>query len=183
MATSPRQRFLARRERPSAALRMTFCPKGLAALADRLGRSPLLRHSLGRSVRRQRDPRVACLLPNRDGRRWEIRVGEVAYGNRDHSREAFVLPVHGGAAGWTEIESQRVVAFGRAPPRRRFAPMVICSRWNRAWLLMTAPVRRWHSRQWHMEMRDGSPSIVRWSCPQQQAARRVVMGQFRCSLR
>jgi hypothetical protein len=28
-------------------------------------------------------------------------------------------------------------------------------------LLITAPVRRWHSRQWHMEMRDGSPSIVR----------------------
>jgi hypothetical protein len=21
-------------------------------------------------------------------------------------------------------------------------------------MLMTAPVRRWHSRQWHMEMRD-----------------------------
>ena len=27
-------------------------------------------------------------------------------------------------------------------------------------------VRRWHARQWHREMRDGSPSIVRWSCPQ-----------------
>jgi putative tryptophan/tyrosine transport system substrate-binding protein len=26
---------------------------------------------------------------------------------------------------------------------------------------ITAPVRRWHSRQWHMEVRDGSPSIVR----------------------
>jgi hypothetical protein len=27
-----------------------------------------------------------------------------------------------------------------------------------------------------MEMRDGSPSIARWSCPQQQVARLVVMG-------
>src|SRR5262245_21365803 len=38
---------------------------------------------------------------------------------------------------------------------------VTCSRRKRAWLLIAAPVRRWHSRQWHMEMRDGSPSIVR----------------------
>src|SRR5262249_9276814 len=38
---------------------------------------------------------------------------------------------------------------------------VTCSRRKRAWLLTAAPVRRWHSRQWHMEMRDGSPSIVR----------------------
>jgi len=37
---------------------------------------------------------------------------------------------------------------------------VTCSRRKRAWLLLTAPVRRWHSRQWHMEMRDGLPSIV-----------------------
>jgi hypothetical protein len=51
----------------------------------------------------------------------------------------------------------------------------ICSRRKRAWLLITAPVRRWHSRQWHMETREGSPSMVRLSCPQLQAARRVVM--------
>src|SRR5215472_3490892 len=30
-----------------------------------------------------------------------------------------------------------------------------------------------------MDMRDGSPSIVRQSCPQLQAARRVVMGWLR----
>jgi hypothetical protein len=30
-----------------------------------------------------------------------------------------------------------------------------------------------------MDMRDGSPSIVRESCPQLQAARRVVMGWLR----
>src|SRR5262249_17778326 len=50
---------------------------------------------------------------------------------------------------------------------------VICSRRNRARLPMTAPVRRWHSRQWQIQMRDGSPSTVRWSCPQEQAARRL----------
>ena len=38
---------------------------------------------------------------------------------------------------------------------------VICSRRNRAWLPKTAPVRRWHSRQWQIQMRDGSPSTVR----------------------
>jgi hypothetical protein len=56
---------------------------------------------------------------------------------------------------------------------------LICSRAKRAWLLSTAPVRRWHSKQWHMEMRTGSPSIVRWNWPQLQAARRVVMGLLR----
>jgi hypothetical protein len=64
---------------------------------------------------------VTRLLPHRDGRRGEIRVGEVAYGNGDNSRKAFVLPVDGGAAGRTEIESQRVAAFGCPLPRRRFA--------------------------------------------------------------
>jgi hypothetical protein len=34
---------------------------------------------------------------------------------------------------------------------------VICSRRNCARLPMTAPVRRWHSRQWQIQMRDGSP--------------------------
>src|SRR5215467_13904918 len=52
---------------------------------------------------------------------------------------------------------------------------VICSRRNRAWLLITAPVRRWHSKQWHMEMRAGSPSMVRLSSPHLQLARRLVM--------
>ena len=33
------------------------------------------------------------------------------------------------------------------------------------------PVRRWHPKQWHMEMRAGSPSMVRLSWPQLQVAR------------
>jgi hypothetical protein len=51
----------------------------------------------------------------------------------------------------------------------------ICSRSNHAWLLKTLPVRRWHSRQWHIETRTGSPSHVMSNCPQLHAARRVVI--------
>jgi hypothetical protein len=82
---------------------------------------PLLRHSRGRSVGRQRDPGVTCLLPHHDDRRREIRVGEVVYGDGDNFGKAFVLPVDGGTAGRTEIESQRVAAFGRPLPRCRVA--------------------------------------------------------------
>jgi hypothetical protein len=37
---------------------------------------------------------------------------------------------------------------------------VICARPNHAWLLNTAPVRRWQARQWQVEIRTGSPSQV-----------------------
>src|SRR4029077_5430152 len=39
-----------------------------------------------RCVGRQGDPRVACLLPHRDGRRREARIGKVANGNGNVSR-------------------------------------------------------------------------------------------------
>src|ERR687895_325612 len=42
-------------------------------------------------------------------------------------------------------------------------------------MLKALPVRRWHARQWHIEMRTGSPSVTRLSCPQLQAAWRVVI--------
>jgi len=64
---------------------------------------------------------VARLLPHRDDRRREIWVGEVAYGNGDNSRKTFILPVDSGAAGRTEMESQRIAALGRSFPRHRFA--------------------------------------------------------------
>src|SRR5258708_39497800 len=44
---------------------------------------------------------------------------------------------------------------------------------NLAWIPKALPVRRWQARQWHMEIRIGSPSAVRRSCPQLQAASRV----------
>src|SRR5919198_4058631 len=47
---------------------------------------------------------------------------------------------------------------------------------NRAWIPNALPVRRWHARQWHMEIRIGSPSAVRVSCPQlQEASRRLLV--------
>src|SRR5258708_15609958 len=66
--------------------------------------SSLLRCACGQRVGRQGNPGVPRLLPNRDGRRGEIRVGEVADGNSDDSGKAFVLPMDGGAAGRTEME-------------------------------------------------------------------------------
>jgi Metallo-beta-lactamase superfamily len=66
--------------------------------------SSLLRCACGQRVGRQGNPGVPRLLPHRDGRRGEIRVGEVADGNSDDSRKAFVLPIDGGAAGRTEME-------------------------------------------------------------------------------
>ena len=53
-----------------------------------------------------------------DGRRWEVRIGEVAERNGDVSRKAFTLPVDGGTACRTEMKGQRVAAFGRPHPRR-----------------------------------------------------------------
>src|SRR5262245_8599669 len=35
---------------------------------------------------------------------------------------------------------------------------MICGRLKKAWLPNTAPVRRWHSRQWHIAVLTGSPS-------------------------
>ena len=64
---------------------------------------------------------MACLLPNRDDRRREIWVGEVAYGHGDNSRKSFVLKVDSRAAGRTEIASQRIAAFARPLPRCRCA--------------------------------------------------------------
>jgi hypothetical protein len=43
----------------------------------------------------------------------------------------------------------------------------------------TLPVRFWHSRQWQMEMRTGSPSHVRRSCPQLHDATRHSHCAFR----
>src|SRR5439155_7563940 len=44
---------------------------------------------------------------------------------------------------------------------------------NRACIPKALPVRRWQARQWHIEIRTGSPSAVRRSCPQLQAASRL----------
>jgi len=52
---------------------------------------------------------------------------------------------------------------------------VTCGRGKRATVPKTFPVRRWHSMQWQIAIRTGSPSQVMRSCPQQQWASRVGM--------
>src|SRR5262249_39053113 len=81
--------------------------------------SRLLGGALGRRVGWQGHPGMARLLPYRDGRRREIRVGEAADRNSDVSRETFALPVDGRAAYRTEMKGQLVAAFGAPHPRRR----------------------------------------------------------------
>src|SRR6476646_1408917 len=46
---------------------------------------------------------------------------------------------------------------------------------NRACIPKALPVRCWQARQWHIEIRTGSPSTVTVSCPQLQAARRSAI--------
>src|SRR5262249_7132945 len=82
-------------------------------------RSPLLCHSL--DVGRQRHPGMARLLPNREHRRRKIRLGEVADGHGDNSWKGSMLKVDRGAAGRTEMASQRIAAFALSLPRGRGA--------------------------------------------------------------
>jgi len=118
--------------------------------------SSLLRCACG-SVSDAKEIQGARLLPNRDGRRGEIRVGEVADGNSDDSGKAFVLPMDGEPQVGQKWKVSTLPLSARRIHVVALPAKVTCSRRNRAWLLMTAPVRRWHSRQWHMEMRNGSP--------------------------
>src|SRR5262249_17732940 len=83
--------------------------------------SILLGRALGWCARWQGDPGMTCLLPHRDGRRREIRIGEGTDGNRDVSGKTFALPVDRGTACRTEMKGQRVAALGRPRPRRRVA--------------------------------------------------------------
>jgi hypothetical protein len=69
--------------------------------------------------------------------------------------------VDSGAACRTKIESQGVAAFGRPLPRRRFAIEGDLLAAEPRLVADDRPGAALDSRQWHMEMRDGSPSIVR----------------------
>src|SRR5262245_8241794 len=64
---------------------------------------------------------MARLLPHRDGRRGEIRVGEATYGNRNVSRKALALPIDGRATSGTKMKRQQVAAFGLPRPCRGLA--------------------------------------------------------------
>jgi hypothetical protein len=82
---------------------------------------PLLCRALWGYVGRQGDPWVTRLLPDRDGWRGEIRIGEIANGNGNVSRKALALPVNCGTAYRAKMKGQRVAAFGCPYPRRCLA--------------------------------------------------------------
>ena len=71
--------------------------------------------------------------------------------------KAVVLPVQGGAAYRTKMVGYRVAAFGGPHPLRRFGCHLVEAK---ARLIADhgTPVRRWHAKQWHNDMRDGSPA-------------------------
>jgi hypothetical protein len=83
--------------------------------------SPLFGEPCWRSVGWQRNPGVGRLLPHRDSRRGEIRIGKVSNGNGDKSGKAFALPVDRRAACRTKVKGQHVPAFGCPRPRRSLA--------------------------------------------------------------
>jgi hypothetical protein len=85
---------------------------------------------------------VAFLLPHSDRRCREFRIGEATDGASDVSGKAFALPIDSGAACWTEMKGQRVAAFSCPRPRSSLTRKGDRSRRKRAWLLITAPVRR-----------------------------------------
>jgi hypothetical protein len=118
---------------------------------------------------------VARRLPHCEGRRRESRVGEIANGNADEPWKPGVLPKQSGPAHRTEMKGHGLPLSAVRFHSVDFPEMVTWSLRKRAWLLITAPVRRWQAKQWHMALREGSPSIVRWSCPQLQAAWRVIV--------
>lgn len=64
---------------------------------------------------------MAALLPHRDRRCREGRIGESADGDGDVAREAFARPIHRGATHRTEAERQRIAACGCARPLRHRA--------------------------------------------------------------
>jgi len=62
---------------------------------------------------------VPAFLPNRDGRRWKIGIGEGADGHGNQIGKAGVLPIERGAAHRAEAISKHVPALGRARPLAR----------------------------------------------------------------
>ena len=74
-------------------------------------------------------------------------------------------------------QKRRVITLPCSPTRVNSVavPSIItCVRSKRACTPNGEPVRFWHSRQWQMERRTGSPVQVTRSRPQLQAAVRLV---------
>ena len=91
-----------------------------------------------------------------------------------YAGKAFALPVDGGAACRTEIKGQRVSALGFPAPRRSLTGEGDLLAWKHTHLLITARSGADTQGVAH-GTRDDAPSNSRRSCPQLQAARRVII--------
>jgi len=128
----------------------------------------------------QADPRVHAVLPHRDARRGEVRVGERADRHRDvlrPDRQWTVAPQRGQKKSERSSPSSEIRTYSVASSSIRTR-----SRGQRACVPNTVTVRLWQARQWQIDALTGWPSTSTVSCPHEQDARRVAMaGRFRAA--
>ena len=106
-------------------------------------------------------------------RRRERRVSKRA--DADQLRHALRLPKHGRSALGKRVEDH-VLSYERVAGEGLLGAInnVTALRSKNAAMLNEHPVRRWQSRQWHIETRVGSPWQPSRSLPQVQLAKRSV---------
>jgi hypothetical protein len=122
---------------------------------------------------RHHDPGVAAALVDRETRRRKGGIREVADGNGDKIGLATHRPIDCRAARWAEAEGDAVAFIADPLEFRRWPAVATCARGNRACTPNGEPVRFWHSREWHIERRTGSPVQLTRNCPQLQLAVRL----------
>src|SRR5271154_87765 len=106
-------------------------------------------------------------------RRRERRVSKRA--DADQLRHALRLPKHGRSALGKRVEDH-VLSYERVAGEGLLGAInnVTALRSKNAAMLNKHPVRRWQSRQWHIEARVGPPWHPSRSLPQVQLAKRSV---------
>ena len=171
-STSPRTRHRRRR----------------SALVTHVARRGMFRrsHDAASEARGVHRPRMPVRFEAGDHWRRNRRVGEAADCDPDDVRRDRDIPVHGRTALRAEaIRGAPAVAGAkrdRSPPSTGnvhvvdWPSIVTCSLGIRACTLSTLPVRFWHSKHWHRDMRSGSgPSDATLSFPQLHEALRVAI--------
>jgi hypothetical protein len=105
----------------------------------------------------QADPRVHAVLPHRDARRREARIGEGADRHRD---VLLVGPEVDGRTTARAEEERALLLVSEIRTNSVASPSIrTCSRGRRAACTAnTLPVRCWQARQWQIETLTGSPS-------------------------
>ncbi len=119
---------------------------------------PALDHRWG-----QADLWMAPLGVDREGRRRKTRVSEGADSNRDEPFASRVVPIEGRATVWAKAEPRLTTLVAD--------PDIFCCAPGYYHLLLPEP-------RLHIETRIGSPTQSTVSCPQQQDARRLVIGRL-----